>query len=159
MNRCDYGAAEDGDKERTEAAVSGRYRCFDASGKVEFWMSSSSSRAFTASTLCGSCGATRKSLQVGERGPWVYDEAERNALILQWEASDRACGKRLKALLPVLVEVMERHGHFDLGPEFRGKLLPMCAATIDRTLGPTREGLGRPGGGLTAHACGGAFPL
>jgi hypothetical protein len=30
----------------------------------------------------------------------VYDEAERNALVLLWEASDRFCGKRLKALLP-----------------------------------------------------------
>lgn len=45
--------------------------------------------------------------------PRVYDEAERNALILLWEASDRVCGKRLKALLPVLVEAMERHGHFN----------------------------------------------
>ncbi len=33
--------------------------------------------------------------------PRVYDEAARNALILLWEASDRVCGKRLKALLPV----------------------------------------------------------
>jgi hypothetical protein len=33
------------------------------------------------------------------------------------------CGKRLKALLPVLIEAMERHGRLDLGPEIRGKLL------------------------------------
>lgn len=46
--------------------------------------------------------------------PRIYDEAERNALILLWEASDRVCGKRLKALLPILLEAMERHGHFDL---------------------------------------------
>ncbi len=52
--------------------------------------------------------------------PRVYDEAERNALILLWEASDRVCGKRLKALLPVLVEAMERHGDFNLAPEIRG---------------------------------------
>ena len=39
----------------------------------------------------------------------VYEEAERNALTLLWEASDRVCGKRLKALMPSLIEAMERH--------------------------------------------------
>ncbi len=33
----------------------------------------------------------------------VYDEAVREALVVLWEASDRICGKRLKALLPILV--------------------------------------------------------
>jgi hypothetical protein len=32
--------------------------------------------------------------------PSLYDEAARGALIVLWEASDRVCGKRLKALLP-----------------------------------------------------------
>ena len=31
-------------------------------------------------------------------------------MILLWEASDRVCGKRLKAMLPVLVDAMVRHG-------------------------------------------------
>jgi hypothetical protein len=31
-----------------------------------------------------------------------------------WEAGDRICGKRLKALLPLLVKAMERHGHLQL---------------------------------------------
>lgn len=39
----------------------------------------------------------------------VYEEAERNALTLLWEAADRVCGKRLKALLPALLDSMERH--------------------------------------------------
>ena len=34
----------------------------------------------------------------------IYDEAVREAVILVWEASDRICGKRLKAALPHLVE-------------------------------------------------------
>ena len=34
-----------------------------------------------------------------------YDEAARQALIVVWEASDRICSKRLKALLPVLIVV------------------------------------------------------
>ena len=30
----------------------------------------------------------------------LYDEAVRQALTLLWEAADRVCGKRLKALIP-----------------------------------------------------------
>ena len=33
----------------------------------------------------------------------VYDEAVTEGLVVLWEASDRVCGKRLKALLPTLV--------------------------------------------------------
>src|SRR5690348_15956118 len=32
--------------------------------------------------------------------PSLYDEATRAALIVLWEASDRVCSKRLKALIP-----------------------------------------------------------
>ncbi|WP_456701585.1 MULTISPECIES: ISNCY family transposase [unclassified Bradyrhizobium] len=73
----------------------------------------------------------------------MYNEVEHNALVLLWEASDRICGKRLKALMPALIEAMERHGHLDLAPEIRDKLLAMSAATIDRALVRVREGLGR----------------
>ena len=31
------------------------------------------------------------------------------ALILLWEAADRICGKRLKALVPLLLGSMEKH--------------------------------------------------
>jgi len=50
----------------------------------------------------------------------VYQEAVKEALIVLWEAGDRICGKRLKALLPLLVKAMERHGHLQLeegGPD------------------------------------------
>ena len=43
----------------------------------------------------------------------LYDEAVRQALTMLWEAADRVCGKRLKALIPTLVDAMERHGHLD----------------------------------------------
>ena len=43
----------------------------------------------------------------------------REALIVLWEASDRVCGKRLRPLVPILVEAMERHGHLQLAPEVR----------------------------------------
>ena len=68
----------------------------------------------------------------------IYDEAVREAVILIWEASDRICGKRLKAALPHLVESMERHGHLDLDPEVRERLLSASAATLDRLLKPVR---------------------
>ena len=41
----------------------------------------------------------------------LYNDAVRDALIVTWEASDRVCGKRLRPLMPVLVEAMERHKH------------------------------------------------
>lgn len=74
-----------------------------------------------------------------QRRGWVYDVATREALVVLWEASDRVCGKRLRALLPVLVEAMERHGHLQLAPEVRHGLLAMSAATIDRALREVRE--------------------
>ena len=73
----------------------------------------------------------------------LYNDAVREALIVLWEASDRVCGKRLRSLLPILVEAMERHGHLQLAPEVRAGLLAMSAATIDRALHQARE----PGGG------------
>ena len=73
----------------------------------------------------------------------IYDEALRQALALLWEAADRICGKRLKALLPVLIESMERHGHLRLSPVVRSALLDISAATVDRLLRPVRAASGR----------------
>jgi hypothetical protein len=72
---------------------------------------------------------------VGKR---VYDVAVDEALIVLWEAADRICGKRLKALLPTLVEAMERHGHLQLEDTVRDLLLSVSAATIDRRLQKVR---------------------
>jgi hypothetical protein len=68
------------------------------------------------------------------RRPSFYDEAARGALIVLWEASDRVCGKRLRALLPILLPALERNGHLQLEQELRSKILSMSAATIDRLL-------------------------
>ena len=73
----------------------------------------------------------------------IYGEAIRLALVVIWEASDRICGKRLRPLVPILVESMERHSHLQLAPEVRLGLLSMSAATIDRAL---REARGPTGG-------------
>ena len=73
----------------------------------------------------------------------IYGDDVREALVLVWEASDRVCGKRLKPLIPILVEAMERHGHLKLAPEVGVRLLSMSAATIDRALREVREKAGR----------------
>src|SRR5438552_483105 len=75
-------------------------------------------------------------------GRRVYDEAVREALIVVWKASDRICGKRLRPLVPILLEAMERHGHFKLVPVVRARLLTMSAATIDRALRVIRRQAG-----------------
>jgi len=69
----------------------------------------------------------------------IYREAAKEALIVLWEASDRICGKRLKPLLPQLLQAMERHGHLELEAELRTQLLKMSASTIDRLLCSVRE--------------------
>ena len=72
----------------------------------------------------------------------IYGEAVREALIITWETADRICGKRLKSILPDLVDSMERHGHINLDPEVKGRLLSASAATIDRLLRPVRREAG-----------------
>jgi len=72
-------------------------------------------------------------------GHRVYQDAVKEAMIVLWEASDRICGKRLKASLPLLVTAMERHGHLQLDDGVKKQLLAMSAATIDRQLRAVRE--------------------
>lgn len=68
----------------------------------------------------------------------IYDQAVREALVVVWETGDRICGKRLKAVLPSLVQSLERHGHLSLDEEVRERLLRVSASTIDRLLAPVR---------------------
>jgi hypothetical protein len=92
-------------------------------------------------------GPSRRSGPRPERR--VYDATVREALVVLWEASDRICGKRLRPLVLILIEAMERHGHLQLLPKIRAHLLTMSAATIDRVL---REVKGRVGGRKRRHA-------
>ena len=80
----------------------------------------------------------------------LYDEAVRQALVVLWEASDRVCGKRLKPLLPLLVEALERHGHMRLDDVVRTKLHSASASTIDRVLAEPRGSAGRRHSGARA---------
>ena len=72
-------------------------------------------------------------------GRRIYNAAVVEAIIIMWEAADRICGKRLKAILPNLVDAMERHGHIHLDPEVQRGLLAASAATLDRLLRPIRK--------------------
>lgn len=68
-----------------------------------------------------------------------YNDEIRVTLITLWEAADRICGKRLKAVIPTLLESMTRYGHLSLGDELRERLLGISAATIDRLLRDVRQ--------------------
>ncbi len=46
----------------------------------------------------------------------VYDNAVGQGLVVLWEASYWVRGKRLRALLPLLLPALERHGHLQLDP-------------------------------------------
>jgi hypothetical protein len=58
------------------------------------------------------------------------------------EASDHLCGKSLEVMLPTLAPALERHGHLEIEPALRQKLLQVSPATIDRMLAPARAALG-----------------
>lgn len=76
--------------------------------------------------------------------PRLYDQAVQQALVTMWEAADRVCGKRLKALLPILLTALEKHGHLKLDAQVKTHLLQLSAATVDRLLAPARSVACRP---------------
>jgi len=88
------------------------------------------------STMTAVCSTAR-------RKPRLYTEAVGQALIVLWEASDRVCGKRLRALLPILISALERHGHLCLDEDVRKLVMAVSAATIDRLLAVPRAGAPR----------------
>jgi hypothetical protein len=79
-----------------------------------------------------------------------YDDVFRQKLIVLWEAGDRLCGKRLKALIPSLIAAMEKHGHLQLEGVMKLQLMKVSAATIDRLLAGVRAsaGVGRRRSGV-----------
>jgi hypothetical protein len=83
--------------------------------------------------------APRTKIRQTRKRQSLYDEAARAALIVLWEASDRVCGKRLKALVPILLPALERNRHLKLSEEIRVKVLSMSASTIDRLLRTPRS--------------------
>jgi hypothetical protein len=98
---------------------------------------------------------TPQSRQIRQR-PSLYDEAARAALIVLWEACDRVCSKRLRALLPILLPALERNGHLKLDEAIRPKILAMSAATIDRLLRAPRNATRSQKAGAQCQSHGGA---
>lgn len=121
-------------------AVRGRYRQATKTEKTrildEVVALTNCHRKHAIRLLTAQQGPASESTGVGKR---VYDEAVREALIVIWEAADRICGKRLKAVLPALLRSLELHGHLQPTPAVRERLLSVSAATIDRLLAPIRS--------------------
>src|SRR5260370_12669616 len=126
------------------AAIAGRYAQGDRAGRGGILEEFAAVPGFHRKHAMRLLRAGQVNRRSGPRpGRRIYDEAVREALIVIWEASDRICGKRLRPLVPVLVEAMERHGHLRLAPEVRISLLAMSAATIGPALRDVRPHAGR----------------
>ena len=79
----------------------------------------------------------------GRRGrPRRYGPEVAEALVRVWEVGDRMCSKLLVAVMPDLVDALERHGELQLPGELRAQLVEISAASIDRLLRRHRRGLG-----------------
>ena len=65
-----------------------------------------------------------------------YGAAIKSALIVLWEASGRLCSKRLKPLIPALMQAVE--GRLVLGDIERALVLAVSASAIDRLLADVR---------------------
>ena len=128
---------------RTElvAAVGKRYRLSDRCGKARILDEFVAVTGFHRKHAMRLLRADRPLAALGARRERrVYGEAARSTLILLWEASDGLCGKRLRPLIPILLEAMARHGHLDLAPDLKTQLTTMSAATIDRALRDVKAG-------------------
>ena len=71
----------------------------------------------------------------------VYDAAVVEVLMPVWRIMDYPCGKRLVAMLPAVLPILERYQEIAPAAEVRHKLLEVSAATIDRLLAPERKRL------------------
>jgi hypothetical protein len=121
-------------------AVRGRYSKSSGKAKrriLEEFIAATGYHEKSAIRVLNSLPSTR--VRQTRRRSSLYDEAARAALIVLWEASDRVCGKRLKALVPILLPALERNGHLRLKEEIRVKVQSMSAATIDRLLRTPRN--------------------
>jgi hypothetical protein len=64
----------------------------------------------------------------------TYDQAVKEVLVLLWESFDQMCGKRLVAILPEVLPILQRRGGSPLNEVVYQKLKGISAATIDRLL-------------------------
>lgn len=83
-------------------------------------------------------GEAKKKKQHRQRAK-KYDQRVLEALKVIWEMLDYLCGKRLVAILPEIVPLLERHRELTVDRATRERLLQISAATIDRLLGEERR--------------------
>lgn len=69
----------------------------------------------------------------------LYDDTVLKDLKQIWAIMDCICGKRLAAILPEVIPILERYREIVLSKEVRKKLLAISASTIDRLLTPERR--------------------
>ena len=67
-----------------------------------------------------------------------YDQKVVEAPKIIWEILDYLCGKRLVAILPEVVPILEKHGELKVDASRRERLIQISAATLDRVLAPER---------------------
>jgi hypothetical protein len=84
--------------------------------------------------LVGDLGRSTK-----RRRPRIYDGVVLEWLKKIWTILDFVCGKRLAAIIPEVVPVLERHHEIALDAATRQKLFSISPATIDRLLAPERR--------------------
>ncbi len=84
--------------------------------------------------LMGDLGRSTK-----RRRPRIYDGIVLEGLRKIWAILDFVCGKRLAAIIPEVVPVLERHHEIVLEAATRRKLFSISPATIDRLLAPERR--------------------
>ncbi len=83
-------------------------------------------------------GEVKKKKQYRQRAR-QYDGRVLEALKVIWEMLDYLCGKRLVAILPEIVPILERHRELTVDRATRERLLQISAATIDRLLAEERR--------------------
>ena len=89
---------------------------------------------------------TRRVTLVGDLGrspkrsrPRIYDGVVLESLKKIWAILDFICGKRLAAILPEVIPVLEHHQEIELDALTRHKLFAISPATIDRLLATERQ--------------------
>lgn len=135
------------ERKAVTAVMVTRYRRARKKGKGElldeFVALTGYNRWYAVSLLRGLCEreplARQRVEQRKRRRPRIYDAAVLTALRQVWVIMDCICGKRLAAVLPEMIGVLERHGELELEATTRQKLQAISAASIDRLLAPERR--------------------
>jgi hypothetical protein len=84
-------------------------------------------------------GSSRCAKRKRGRPPQYADAALLEFLKRLWSASNLACAKRLKAMIPLWLPFYERQFHTPLSNDVKTLLSRISAATIDRLLTPVRS--------------------